>query len=285
MGFRDLFPEPLVRLDEVDWVFSRAQRVPSARSLTFGSDSSVRGYGMRAFRALAVAAALIAVHASDAGAQVARGFKDSWFWGVRGGGLLYSSYSNTNEPIAPMAGADWLITRTHGGLYVGFDYSFFNTSVVVNDSVHPDDACSPPTAVRTACRDVNMNNMRRFTMAGVLFPLQSKFIQPYIGFGVALNHIGDAEPDTLAYVADFGVPYRNRLQFELVNATIQTFRTSTTPLFMLGTQMRLPMVSVFTQFTASPAHTNFLLSNGRPYRLTLEMGARYNAGSSIDRMR
>jgi hypothetical protein len=31
-----------------------------------------------------------------------------------------------------------------------------------------------------------------------------------------------------------------------VNATIQTFRTSTTPIFMAGTQMRLPMVSVFT---------------------------------------
>ena len=241
---------------------------------------------MRAFKALVVAAVLIAVHADVASAQVARGFKDSWFWGLKGGGLLYSSYdTDPNEPIAPTAGADWLITRSKGGLYAAFDYAFFNTNVVVNDSVHPDDACSPPTAIRTACRTVALNNMRRFTLAGMLFPLQSKWIQPYIGFGVALNHIADAEPDTVAYSTDFGVPYRNRTQFELVNATIQTFRTSTTPIVMLGTQMRLPLLSVFGQFTASPAHTNFLLSNARPYRMTLEFGARYNAGTSIDRMR
>jgi hypothetical protein len=187
---------------------------------------------MRAFRALAVVAALITVHATDASAQVARGFKDSWFWGLKGGGLLYSSYSDANPGIAPMAGADWVITRSKGGLYASFDYSFFNTTVVVNDSVHPDDACSPPTAIRTACRDVFINNMRRFTLAGLLFPMQTKLLQPYVGFGVALNHIGDAYADTAAYVADFGVPYRSRLQFDLVNATIQTFRTSTTPIFM-----------------------------------------------------
>src|SRR5688500_5426911 len=216
---------------------------------------------MRAFRALAVAAALIAVDATMASAQVARGFKDSWFWGLKGGGLMYSSYADGSAPIAPMAGPDWLITRSKGGLYLGFDYSFFNTSVVVNDSVHPDDACSPPTAIRSACRDVNLNNMRRFTLAGMLFPMQGKIFQPYIGFGVALNHIADAEPDTVAYSADFGVPYRSQLQFDLVHATVQAFRTSTTPVFMLGSQMRLPMISVFGQVTASPAHTNFLLSN------------------------
>lgn len=240
---------------------------------------------MRAFRALAVAVAILAVHSSLAAAQVARGFKDSWFWGLKGGGLLYSSYNDPSPGIAPMVGADWLITRTHGGLYVAFDYSLFNTSVFVNDSVHPDDACSPPTAVRTACRSVEMSDMRRFTLAGMLFPLQTKWVQPYIGFGFTVNHIADAEPDTLAYSRDFGVPYRSRVQFDLVAATIQTFRTSTNPVVMVGTQMRFPMVSLFTHATVSPAHTNFLLSNHRPYRVTLEFGARYNAGSSIDRMR
>jgi hypothetical protein len=240
---------------------------------------------MRAFRALAVITALVVVDASVASAQVVRGFKDSWFWGLKGGGLVYSSYSDGNDPIAPMVGADWLITRSKGGLYASFDYSFFNSSVVVNDSVHPDDACSPPTAVRTACREVSVNNMRRFTLAGMLFPMQTKFVQPYIGFGVTLNHIAEAEADVDAYITDFGVPYRNQLQFDLVNATIQTYRTSTTPVFMAGTQVRLPLISVFSHLTASPAHTNFLLSNARPYRLTLELGARYNSGGSIDRMR
>jgi hypothetical protein len=132
---------------------------------------------------------------------------------------------------------------------------------------------------------VALDGMRRFTLAGMLFPLQTKWLQPYIGFGVGVHHIADAEPDTAAYVADFGVPYRSRTQFELVAATIQTFRTSMAPMVIMGTQLRLPLISVFGQATASPAHTNFLLSNHRPYRLTLEVGARYNAGSSVDRMR
>ena len=240
---------------------------------------------MRAFRALAVIAALITVDATVASAQVVRGFKDSWFWGLKSGGLLYSSYSDGHDPLAPMVGADWLITRSKGGLYAAFDYSFFNSSVIVNDSVHPDDACGPGATIRTVCRSVDVNNMRRFTLAGMLFPMQTKFLQPYIGFGVALNHISEAVPDDSAYLADFGVAYRNDLQFQLVHATIQTYRTSTTPVFMLGTQMRLPLLSVFGHVTASPAHTNFLLSNARPYRVSLEFGARYNAGGSIDRMR
>ena len=242
---------------------------------------------MRAFRALAVIATLVTVDATAASAQVARGFKDSWFWGLKGGGLMYSSYAEAYPDIAPMAGADWLITRSKGGLYAAFDYAFFNTTVVVNDSVHPDDACGPGATIRTSCRNVYVNDMRRFTLAGMLFPLQTRLVQPYIGFGVALNHISDAEADEAAYAQDFPDlgPYRNQLQFELVQATIQTYRTSTTPLFMAGTQLRLPLVSAFAHVTASPAHTNFLLSNARPFRLTLEIGARYNAGTSIDRMR
>lgn len=239
---------------------------------------------MRAFRALAVVAGLC-VAQDVASAQVARGFKDSWFWGARAGAMLYSSYTDANAAPAPMVGADWLITRSKGGLYVGFDVSLFNTSVVVNDSVHPDDACSPPTAVRSSCRSVFLDNMRRFTVAGMLFPMQTKWLQPYVGVGVNVSHIADARADTADYFRDFGFSYRNNLQFELVNATIQAYRTSMAPVLMLGTQMRLPLLSVFGQATASPAHTNFLLSNARPYRLTLEFGARYNAGTSIDRMR
>lgn len=239
---------------------------------------------MQPFRALALVG-LVALDVGVAAAQPTRGFKDSWFWGIKGGGLLYSSYNEPNAPIAPMVGADWLITRSRGGLYVGFDHSIFETSVVVNDSVHPDDACIPPTTRRTSCRNVFLDGMRRLTAAGMLFPLQTKWVQPYIGFGVVVNHIADAEPDTVAYKADFGAAYRSRQQFELVASTIQTFRTSMAPVVILGTQLRLPLISVFGHTTASPAHPNFLLSNHRPYRLTLEVGARYNIGSSIDRMR
>ena len=54
---------------------------------------------MRAFRALAVIVALITVDATVASAQVVRGFKDSWFWGVKGGGLVYSSYAELSTQV------------------------------------------------------------------------------------------------------------------------------------------------------------------------------------------
>lgn len=236
---------------------------------------------MRAIKALAVAA-LVALDVTAATAQSTRGFKDSWFWGLKGGVLSYSAYSDPSA-LAPVVGADWLITRSKGGLYVGFDFASFNQSVVVNDSVHPDDGC--PTAIRPECRVVNLKGMRRLTMAGLIFPVNKTWVQPYIGFGASVSHIASAVPDTIAFVTSFGVPFRNVTQFQLVGATVNQFRTAVAPLVMLGSQFRLPLVSAFGQLTVSPAHQNFLLSNDQSFRLTLEAGARYNIGSSIDRMR
>ena len=74
---------------------------------------------MRAFRALAVIA-LVAFTATGASAQATRGFKDSWFWGLKAGGLYYQVQSDSNA-LAPLGGVDGFITRTQGGLYLSFD--------------------------------------------------------------------------------------------------------------------------------------------------------------------
>lgn len=236
---------------------------------------------MRAIKALAVAA-LVAVDASAASAQSTRGFKDSWFWGLKGGAMVYSVQSDNNA-LAPVIGADWLITRSKGGLYVSFDQALFNQYVFVNDSVHPDDAC--PTALRPECRQVDLKGMRRFSLAAMIFPLQSSLVQPYFGMGAAINHIAHTEPQTASYEATFGFPYRNNVQFQLVQATVQQFRTAATPIVLLGTQLRLPFISAFGHVTVSPSNPDFLLSYDKQFRYTFEAGARYNVGSSIDRMR
>lgn len=221
---------------------------------------------MRAIRVLAVAS-LVALDVSAAAGQSTRHFKDSWFWGIKGGAMSYQVMSDANGSLAPLAGADWMITRTNGGLYVAFDQSFFNQSVFVNDSLSPLD---------TVPRLVNLSGMRRFTLAGMLFPLQSNRIHPYIGFGVALNSIATAEP--------VGT-YRNGTQQALVQATVAQFKTAGAPLIILGTQLRLPLASAFAQLTLTPANNNFFLFTGTNWRNTLEGGLRYNIGSSIDRMR
>jgi len=224
---------------------------------------------MRAFRGLTIAAVLLVI-AGDAGAQATRGFKDSWFWGFKGGLLSYQVVDNGNAkyPFALMGGADWFITRTNGGLYLSFDHSLLKTdSIWVNDSLSPLDSVP---------RVVGLKGLRRFTVMGLLFPMQSYVLKPYIGMGVTLSTIVDATPQGT---------YRNATQQNLVLNTIEAFRSTATPTFMLGAQMKLPLISVFGQATATPANNNFFLFNGQGFRTTLEAGVRINAGTSVERTR
>jgi hypothetical protein len=226
---------------------------------------------MGAIRALAVAA-LVALDVSAAAAQPTRGFKDSWFWGVKAGGMTYQVMSDTvgfYGSLGPIGGIDWLITRTRGGLYVSLDHLFFNKkqTVFVNDSISPLD---------TVPRAVDIYGMRRFTIAGMVFPMQSYFMHPYFGLGVTINHIPRVEP--------LGT-YRNGTQQQLVLQTIQEFRTAAAPIVIIGTQLKLLPASGFGQITITPANGNFFLWTGNNWRVSLEGGFRVNAGSSIDRLR
>ncbi|HEX7937673.1 MAG TPA: hypothetical protein VF483_01705 [Gemmatimonadaceae bacterium] len=230
---------------------------------------------MRAIRGLTVAT-LVLLNVGIAGAQASRGFKDSWFWGIKGGAQLYQVVDNgvAKNPIALMGGADWLITRSTGGLYLSFDHSF-----VTADSVFVSDSLSPLDSVP---RVVRMRGLRRFTFAGMLFPMQTYRLHPYLGFGVTMSTISEADPQPHPGSTSL---YRNSTQQKLVEGTIETFRSTVTPLFMIGAQLRLPLASLFGQVTATPANNNFFLFSGSNWRTTLEGGLRFNAGSSIDRER
>jgi len=224
---------------------------------------------MRAFRGLTITALLL-LNVGAAGAQASRGFKDSWFWGAKFGLLNYQVWNNSvaKNSLALMAGGDWLITRSNGGLYVSFDYSFLSAdSVFVNDSISPLDSVP---------RIVQIGGLRRMTMAAMIFPAQSFFMHPYVGFGVTLAHIARADP--------LGT-YRSATQKNLVLSTVEFFRSTATPVIIIGTQLRFPLASAFGQVTATPANNNFFLYTGSGWRTTLEVGARINIGSSIDRVR
>jgi hypothetical protein len=222
---------------------------------------------MRAICAVAIAI-LVAMDVSSADAQSTRGFKDSWFWGVKGGGTFYQVQSDPDGSLSPMGGVDWLITRTNAGLYAAFDHTFFqDQSVFVNDSVGP---------VDTIPRRVFLSGMRRFTLAGMLFPYQRKYLQTYFGLGATLSQIAKAEPEGT---------YRNSTQERLVISTVREFRTTAHPIVIVGGQLRLLYLSAFAQATTSPSTARFFLFTGNNWRSTLEAGVRYNIGSSIDPMR
>jgi hypothetical protein len=223
---------------------------------------------MRLLRVLTAAMGLAALLPTLSAAQAGRQFKDAWFWGVKGGGMLYSSASTENS-AAPMVGADWLITRTRGGLYVSFDQAFLTTTGSFLDR-EPDS---------TFQRNVALENLRRFSIAAMVFPLQSPRYHPYAGFGMVLNQIGSASAQGA---------FLNSSRYAIALDSVQSKKTSFTPLLIGGIQVRMPQFSVFGQAMASPAQQGFFLYNangGAAFNFSLEGGIRYNIGSAIDRVR
>ncbi|MBA3672159.1 MAG: hypothetical protein H0W68_09085 [Gemmatimonadaceae bacterium] len=225
---------------------------------------------MRLFRALAMGAALAALLPQAGAAQAGRQFKDAWFWGVKTGGLLYSSASSGGS-AAPLIGAEWLITRTKGGLYLSFDQSFLSTRGGFIDR--------DPDSTSAFLRQVNLKNLRRLTLAAMVFPMQQRTVHPYVGFGFTLNQIGSA-----ALVSSPVNPIRYAIALD----SIQSKRTTVSPTLIGGAQFKLRNFSLFAQSTVAPSQQAFFLyslTGGRAFTASLETGIRYNIGSSIDRAR
>lgn len=216
---------------------------------------------MRSVRALWAALAVVTVLPGVGAAQSSKPFKDAWFWGIKAGGLAYgevaTNYTSTYKQ-APTIGADWLITRTHGGLYVSYSQAFLTTTQYVATS-----------SSDTVGQAVSLKGLRRLDVAAMGFPGDNPRVHPYVGIGVSLKQVGDVEAGA------------NETAYEA--RTIQLYRTGFSPFVILGGQLRLSMISAFAQATASPAQKNMFLYNGKSFHLGYEVGLRYNAGTSIDR--
>jgi hypothetical protein len=223
-----------------------------------------------------VATVFAALLAQPSAAQDGRPFRDAWFWGVRGGILNYSSEADlvgpssgngTDNAGAPMVGIDWVITRSRGGLYVGVDQAFFSSAAYYRRPFVAGD----PEAV--------LKNQRRISFAGLLFPMQTPSLHPYVGAGLTLNQLGDA------YLSNsIAIP---ALQ-QAANDSVMSKKVTIAPMVIAGVQRRLPTFSVFAQGTATWLQNGYLLKNIAPkhfLQFSLEAGLRFNVGSSIDRER
>lgn len=224
---------------------------------------------MRHLRVFAVATGMTALLALPAAAQGGRQFRDSWFWGVKAGALAFSSSTQTTSS-APLVGGDWLITRSLGGLYVSFDQAFLKTGGTFVDR-NPDNT--------TFAHPVNLENVRRFTLAGMVFPIDTRRMRPYFGFGLGLSQVAGV---TLA------LPTVNSTQDKIAKDSLESKRTSISPVLIGGAQWRLVPFSVFAQGTVSPTQASFFLQNPnttRTFNFSLEGGIRFNVGSSIEGIR
>ena len=106
---------------------------------------------MRIARALIAAAALVAAMPRIGTAQLGSSFNNAWFWGVKAGAMDFNS-ATTSHRQAPLGGIEWLITRSHGGLYVSYSEAFFTDQAAILTGVDPSD---------TIPRIINLKNMRR----------------------------------------------------------------------------------------------------------------------------
>jgi hypothetical protein len=220
---------------------------------------------MRTIRALRIAAAIVVALPTIAAAQHGRQFKDSWFWGIKAGGLTFAD-SGQSYRQAPLAGIDWLITRSKGGLYVSGGQAFFHEKTVTFRD--------PSFPIDSGLREIRLKNLRRLDFAVMGFPGDYLRFHPYIGAGFSLASVADAEPTG---------PFANTTQLDFANQVVSTEKVQIGPMGIIGGQWRLKWASAFGQLTVSPSQKNFILYNGRPLNMTYEFGLRYNVGTSIDR--
>jgi len=217
---------------------------------------------MRTIRALTTALALVAALPVVVAAQHGRQFKDAWFWGIKGGGFAFAD-SGGQYKTAPVGGVEWLITRTHGGLYVAASQAFLNTQTMF---------FADPSAPDTVLRAIDIKNVRKLDIALMAFPGTHLRMHPYAGVGFTLLQAASATGRG---------PFTNQESFDATQAQIEQSKVGFSPLLMVGTQYRLRLVSIFAQGMMSPAQKNFIMYNGRPVNLTYEVGLRYNVGTSI----
>ncbi|HUR91107.1 MAG TPA: hypothetical protein VMY38_00385 [Gemmatimonadaceae bacterium] len=203
---------------------------------------------------------LTALLATTVQAQESRPFRNSWFWGAKVGTLSVST-AETARTWAPSIGAEWLITRNQGGLWVFADHSSFDIRGSVDDPSLP-----------SGRREVDIRNLRRFGFAAVVSPRAFGMIRPYAGLGMSLNVVGRA----IAVADSAGNTGGNA-----VRTAIDDQRSRAAILGLAGAQAQFSRAALFTQITATPASRRFLLNEGP--MVGWDVGVRYNFGSSVAR--
>ena len=214
---------------------------------------------MQKFRAVAVAAVATIVASASAHAQGMRNFDNSWFWGFKSGVNTFSVPGHGNTSTVDL-GIDWFITRTKGGLYVSGNQSIFERDLEVFDQ-----------ASKTGQRTVRVDDMRRISFAGLVFPKHFGGITPYGGLGYTIAVLGDAR-----VFVDSANTFPNNAFLDRV----ESMRSRSAVMGMGGVQIQLSRAAIFAQETVLPSNNNFLFSSVLSF---FEFGVRWNFGSSIDR--
>ena len=209
---------------------------------------------------LAVIPALVCAAAPAAHAQqLQQGeppFANSWFWGLHGGTTSIGTPSAATRQV-PTLGAEWMITRTDGGLYVAYDQSDFSHMSGLSD----------PTAAN-GMRPVSIRNLRTASLGALAFPWHTGGFRPYAGGGFALSVIGSAsvQPDALNTSPPAGT-----------GQAVESARSRSSMFALVGAQWQVNRAAIFAQGSFLPSSGDFLITRPMP---TFVAGVRYNIGSA-----
>jgi hypothetical protein len=214
---------------------------------------------MQKLRAVVVAVVSTLVVSASAHAQGMKNFDNSWFWGFKSGINTFSVPGHGNTSTVDL-GIDWLITRTKGGLYVSGNQSVFERDLQVFDG-----------ASSTGQRTVRVNDLRRISVAALVFPRHFGGITPYGGLGYTIAVLGDAR----VFVDSANTFPSNSFLDQVENA-----RSRSAIMGIAGLQIQLSRLAIFGQEMILPSNPSFLFPSVLNF---FEFGVRLNFGSSIDR--
>ena len=209
-------------------------------------------------RLLAAVPLLLCLAATTAHAQQEQLFRNSWFWGLHAGSTSIGTPTRSTGQASTL-GAEWMITRTDGGLYVAYDQaSFSRMSGVVDPSAS------------NGVRPVAIHDMRTISIGGVAFPWHAGHFRPYAGLGYALSLVGNADiqADSLNTTPPSGL-----------SQNVDDARSRSSVFALAGAQWQINRTAVFAQASFIPSSSRFLVT--KPIT-TIVAGIRYNFGTSID---
>ncbi|MEO7102554.1 MAG: hypothetical protein ABI311_04255 [Gemmatimonadaceae bacterium] len=210
------------------------------------------------FGLLAAVPLSLCIATSALQAQQEQLFQNSWFWGLHAGSTAIGT-PNSSTTQAGTIGADWMITRAKGGLYIAYDQASFNRTSGIADA-----------SAANGIRPVAVHDMRTVSIGGLAFPWHSNRFRPYAGGGYALSIVGSAavQPDSLNTPAPSGAAQ-----------VVEDARSRSSLFAIVGAQWQMHLTALYAQASFIPSSDQFLVT--KPIT-ALSVGIRYNFGSSID---
>jgi hypothetical protein len=235
---------------------------------------------MRLTRSLVSGLASLALLPAAAAAQQGHLFDNSWFWGAGAGvSTFWTQYMEHTQ--APTVNVEWLLTRTHTGLYVAYNQSFLKGGVsgeYQNAGKNFTDSTYTTYNTLSYNDSTPIHSVRQLDLALMGFPTSGK-IRPYAGVGISVVWV--QTQDSIVYPTSYSNPYGGKLTYWVPNAYQASFRQQAADwvgaLFIVGIQAQVSRLSIYGQAKATTVGTGHLLTNGAYY--TLQAGVRVNVAS------